>query len=400
MNSLIKNFSLQDAEKIKKIEDTTNHDVKAVEYLLKEFLESITDRRNVLEFVHFCCTSEDINNLSYGLLLKDARTNILMPELQDITDSLITLAEQHAATPMLSRTHGQPASPTTVGKEIANAAYRLNVQMSRINAVILLGKMNGAVGNYNAHIATYPEVDWENETDKFINALGLSSNPHTTQIEPHDYMAELFDSLARANTILIDFCQDIWGYISLGYFTQKIVSGEVGSSTMPHKVNPIDFENAEGNLGLANAIFNHLTSKLPISRMQRDLSDSTVLRNIGVGFGYSTIAFQSIIRGLSKLETNISQLSADLDANWEVLAEPIQMVMRRHGISKPYEKLKLLTRGRKVDRTVVGEFIDELSLPKDVKNTIKQLAPDNYLGNAKSQTIKIIEKIKINDTRI
>ena len=387
-------------QKIKKIEDTTNHDVKAVEYLLKEFLESITDRRNVLEFVHFCCTSEDINNLSYGLLLKDARTNILMPELQDITDSLITLAEQHAATPMLSRTHGQPASPTTVGKEIANAAYRLNVQMSRINAVILLGKMNGAVGNYNAHIATYPEVDWENETDKFINALGLSSNPHTTQIEPHDYMAELFDSLARANTILIDFCQDIWGYISLGYFTQKIVSGEVGSSTMPHKVNPIDFENAEGNLGLANAIFNHLTSKLPISRMQRDLSDSTVLRNIGVGFGYSTIAFQSIIRGLSKLETNISQLSADLDANWEVLAEPIQMVMRRHGISKPYEKLKLLTRGRKVDRTVVGEFIDELSLPKDVKNTIKQLAPDNYLGNAKSQTIKIIEKIKINDTRI
>lgn len=323
-----------------------------------------------------------------------------MPELQDITDSLITLAEQHAATPMLSRTHGQPASPTTVGKEIANAAYRLNVQMSRINAVILLGKMNGAVGNYNAHIATYPEVDWENETDKFINALGLSSNPHTTQIEPHDYMAELFDSLARANTILIDFCQDIWGYISLGYFTQKIVSGEVGSSTMPHKVNPIDFENAEGNLGLANAIFNHLTSKLPISRMQRDLSDSTVLRNIGVGFGYSTIAFQSIIRGLSKLETNISQLSADLDANWEVLAEPIQMVMRRHGISKPYEKLKLLTRGRKVDRTVVGEFIDELSLPKDVKNTIKQLAPDNYLGNAKSQTIKIIEQIKINDTRI
>ncbi len=400
LNSFIQNFSLQDAEKIKKIEDTTNHDVKAVEYLLKEFLESITDRTSALEFIHFCCTSEDINNLSYGLLLKDARTHIIMPELQDITNSLIALAEKHAGTPMLSRTHGQPASPTTVGKEIANVAYRLNVQMSRINAVILLGKMNGAVGNYNAHIATYPGVDWEIETDKFINALGLSSNPHTTQIEPHDYMAELFDSLARANTILIDFCQDIWGYISLGYFTQKIVSGEVGSSTMPHKVNPIDFENAEGNLGLANAIFKHLTSKLPISRMQRDLSDSTVLRNIGVGFGYSSIAFQSIIKGLSKLETDISQLSADLDANWEVLAEPIQMVMRRHGISKPYEKLKLLTRGRKVDRTVVREFIDELSLPEDAKNTIKQLAPDNYLGNAESQTIKIIKQIKVNDTRI
>ncbi|OUU37771.1 MAG: adenylosuccinate lyase [Cellvibrionales bacterium TMED49] len=398
LNSLIENFSLQDAEKIKKIESITNHDVKAVEYLLKEFIESITDQRDTVEFIHFCCTSEDINNISYALLLKDARKNIIIPELRGITSSLLNLAEAQAATPMLSRTHGQPASPTTLGKEIANVAYRLSAQISRINSISLLAKMNGAVGNYNAHIATYPEVDWENETDKFIKELGLSTNPHTTQIEPHDYMAELFDSLARANIILIDFCQDIWTYISLGYFTQKIVADEIGSSTMPHKINPIDFENAEGNLGLANSIFKHLSSKLPISRMQRDLSDSTVLRNIGVGFGYSTIAFQSVIKGLSKLETDISRLSADLDANWEVLAEPIQMVMRRHGISKPYEKLKLLTRGRKVDKTGVREFIDDLNLPEDTKNSIKQLAPDNYLGSAESQTIKIIKQIKTNDT--
>ena len=398
LKRFIKNFLLKDAEKIKEIESTTYHDVKAVEYFIKEFLESVTDQKDISEFIHFCCTSEDINNLAYALLLKDAREIIVIPELQDITNNLLTLAEQYAGTPMLSRTHGQPASPTTMGKEIANVAYRLNVQISRINSIILLGKMNGAVGNYNAHIATYPEINWENEADKFIRGLGLTSNLHTTQIEPHDYMAELFDSLARANTILIDFCQDIWGYISLGYFKQKIAADEIGSSTMPHKVNPIDFENAEGNLGLANAILKHLASKLPISRMQRDLSDSTVLRNIGVGLGYSTISYQSIIRGLSKLELDITRLSADLNANWEVLAEPVQMIMRRHGISKPYEKLKLLTRGRKIDQTTLKEFIDKLSLPGDAKKFIKQLTPHNYLGNAERQTIKIIERIKTNET--
>lgn len=385
LNTLVDKFTIEQALRIKEIERTTNHDVKAVEYLIKETIADNPELNAVSEFVHFACTSEDINNLSHALMLKEGRDQVMVPALQRIADTLSAMAHEFADVPMLSRTHGQTASPTTVGKEFANVAYRLKRQISLISAVPMLGKINGAVGNYNAHISAYPEIDWAQSAKQFIEQLDLELNPYTTQIEPHDYMAELFDGLARANTILIDFSRDIWGYISMGYFKQKTIAGEVGSSTMPHKVNPIDFENAEGNMGLANAIYGHLATKLPVSRWQRDLTDSTVLRNMGVGLGYSMIACASLDKGIGKLQLNNERLAADLDASWEVLAEPIQTVMRRYGIEEPYEKLKALTRGNVMDQATIQAFIDTLDMPEQAKTELKKLTPALYTGNAGQQ---------------
>jgi adenylosuccinate lyase len=389
LERLIANLSLEDAQRVKAIEATTNHDVKAVEYLIKEKIADEAELARVSEFVHFACTSEDINNLAHALMLREAREQVVLPLADRLIDAIRTLAHANADQPMLSRTHGQPASPTTLGKEMANVAARLMRQRAQLAEVGILGKINGAVGNYNAHLAAYPELDWMAHARQFVESLGIAWNPYTTQIEPHDYIAELFDAVARFNTVLIDFCRDVWSYISIGYFKQKTVAGEVGSSTMPHKVNPIDFENAEGNLGLANAVFDHLARKLPVSRWQRDLTDSTVLRNMGVGFAYTSIAWQSALRGIGKLEVDAERLAADLDANWEVLAEPIQTIMRRYGIEQPYEKLKAMTRGRRVDQPGMQAFIDTLELPEPVKAQLKALTPEAYIGNAAQQARKI-----------
>ncbi|MBV7260713.1 adenylosuccinate lyase [Photobacterium sp. WH77] len=375
-------FSEQDALRIKTIERTTNHDVKAVEYFLKEKVADNPELHAVNEFIHFACTSEDINNLSHALMLKEAREQVMLPEVRNVIDAIKALAAEYREVPLLSRTHGQPASPSTMGKEMANVAYRMERQYRQIEQVELLGKINGAVGNYNAHLSAYPDIDWHQYSEEFVTSLGLDWNPYTTQIEPHDYIAELFDAFARFNTILIDFDRDVWGYIALGHFKQKTIAGEIGSSTMPHKVNPIDFENSEGNLGLANAIFAHLAQKLPISRWQRDLTDSTVLRNLGVGCGYAIIAYTSTLKGISKLEVNQAALEAELDKNWEVLAEPVQTVMRRYGIEKPYEKLKELTRGKRVDGEGMRQFIDGLDLPEHEKTRLKAMTPANYIGDA------------------
>jgi adenylosuccinate lyase len=385
LETLIDAFDEDDALRVKAIERTTNHDVKAVEYLIKERLADHAELQAVSEFVHFACTSEDINNLSHALMLGAGRDSVILPLADRVIDAIQTLATAHADLPMLSRTHGQPASPTTLGKEMANVVARLSRQRAQIAAVPLLGKINGAVGNYNAHLVAYPEINWPAHAQGFVESLGLTWNPYTTQIEPHDYMAELFDAVARFNTILIDFCRDVWSYISIGYFKQKTVAGEVGSSTMPHKVNPIDFENAEGNLGIANALFDHLAAKLPVSRWQRDLTDSTVLRNMGVGIAYSSIAWQSALRGIGKLEADADRLAADLAQNWEVLAEPIQTAMRRYGIEQPYEKLKALTRGQRIDQAGLQAFIDSLDLPDAVKAQLRALTPANYVGNAAEQ---------------
>ena len=376
-------FGPADAARVKAIERTTNHDVKAVEYWLKERFAAVPEVARAAEFIHFACTSEDINNLAHGVALANARAEILLPALAAVTADLRALAHAHAGTAMLARTHGQPATPTTLGKELANVVARLERQADDIAPVPLLGKMNGAVGNYNAHVVAYPDVDWERLAAGVVAGLGLAQNAYTTQIEPHDYMAELFDAVARANTILIDLDRDVWGYVSLGYFRQRTKEGEVGSSTMPHKVNPIDFENSEGNLGLANALLRHLAEKLPVSRWQRDLTDSTVLRNVGVALGYALLGWVSLRQGLAKLEADPARLAADLDANWEVLAEPIQTVMRRHGVANPYEQLKALTRGRTgMTRESLHAFIDGLALPADAKARLKALTPASYTGLA------------------
>ena len=384
LNSLVDNFSFEDAQRAKEIERTTNHDVKAVEYLIKERIADNTQLQAVSEFVHFACTSEDINNLAHALMLRDGR-KLLAEQMQQVIDRMDSMAVQYANIPMLSRTHGQTASPTTVGKEWANVAARLRRQLRQIRDLQLLGKINGAVGNYNAHLSAYPEIDWAENAQSFVERFQLDWNPRTTQIEPHDYIAELFDAICRFNVILIDFDRDVWSYISLGYFKQKTIAGEVGSSTMPHKVNPIDFENSEGNLGLANAVLGHMAEKLPISRWQRDLTDSTVLRNMGVGFGYSSIAYASTLKGLGKLELNEQRLANDLDQSWEVLAEPIQTVMRRYGIEKPYEKLKELTRGQAITQEVIQAFVKGLEIPEDAKKRMLELTPARYTGNAGEQ---------------
>jgi adenylosuccinate lyase len=388
LNDLLHNFGPEEAAKIKQIEATTNHDVKAVEYFLKEAVASEPELAAVSEFIHFACTSEDINNLAHGLMLRDGLTTLL-PPMRKIIDALADLAQQQAEQPMLSRTHGQTASPTTLGKELANVVARLQRQLQQLEAVTPLGKINGAVGNYNAHLATYPDVDWPNAAQHFVETLGLGWNPYTTQIEPHDYMAEIFDVMMRFNTILIDFNRDIWSYISLGYFKQRTIAGEVGSSTMPHKVNPIDFENSEGNLGLANALLSHLSQKLPISRWQRDLTDSTVLRNMGVGCAYELLAYQSCLKGIGKLQVNATRIDEDLNDSWEVLAEPIQTIMRRYGIPEPYEKLKALTRGQAITPTVLAKFIDSLDLPPEVKTSLRAMTPASYTGNAAYQAQNI-----------
>jgi len=367
LDQLVANFDVNDAQRIKDIEKTTNHDVKAVEYFLKEKVATIPALHAVSEFIHFACTSEDINNLSHALMLQTARQDVVLPYWKQIIDAVKGLAHKYRDIPLLSRTHGQPATPSTIGKELANVAYRMDRQFKQLGNVEILGKINGAVGNYNAHIVAYPEVDWHQFSEEFVTSLGVTWNPYTTQIEPHDYIAELFDCVARFNTILIDFDRDIWGYIALNHFKQRTIAGEIGSSTMPHKVNPIDFENSEGNLGLSNAVLQHLASKLPVSRWQRDLTDSTVLRNLGVGLGYALIAYQATMKGVSKLEVNEANLAFELDHNWEVLAEPIQTVMRRYGIEKPYEKLKELTRGKRVDAAGMQEFIDSLNCRKKRK---------------------------------
>ncbi|MCE0760158.1 adenylosuccinate lyase [Marinobacter sp. G11] len=385
LDKLVSEFSLADAERIKEIERTTNHDVKAVEYLIKEKIAEVPELHAVTEFVHFACTSEDINNLSHALMLREGLDHGLLPGMEKVVDKLAELAKEHAEQPMLSRTHGQTASPTTVGKELANVVYRLRRQLLQIREVEIMGKINGAVGNYNAHLSAYPDVDWAANAEEFVESLGLDWNPYTTQIEPHDYIAELYDAIARFNTILIDLDRDIWGYISLGYFKQKTVAGEIGSSTMPHKVNPIDFENSEGNLGIANAIFGHLSAKLPISRWQRDLTDSTVLRNLGVGFAHSLIAYEASLKGLGKLEINPARLNEDLNNAWEVLAEPIQTVMRRYNIEKPYEKLKDLTRGKTMSAEVIKNFVETLEIPEEAKAELRNLTPDTYIGNAVEQ---------------
>jgi len=385
LNDLVANFSVADAEAVKAHERVTNHDVKAVEYFIKDRIETLPELKAITEFVHFACTSEDINNLSHALMLKGGLQKVLLPEMRQVASALRSLAHANAEVPLLSRTHGQTASPSTLGKEVANVVYRLERQIHQIEGLDLLGKINGAVGNYNAHLSAYPEIDWQANAKTFVESLGLGWNPYTTQIEPHDYIAELFDALARFNTILIDFNRDVWGYISLGYFKQKTVAGEIGSSTMPHKVNPIDFENSEGNLGIANALFDHLAAKLPISRWQRDLTDSTVLRNLGVGLGHSLIAYQSSLKGIAKLETNPQRLADDLEAAWEVLAEPIQTVMRRYNIEKPYEKLKELTRGKTINQQAMAEFIETLAIPEEAKAELKKLTPASYLGNAIAQ---------------
>ena len=389
LESIITAFTETDAQRVKDIERTTNHDVKAVEYLIKEKFAGNDELENVSEFVHFACTSEDINNLSHALMLREGRDAVLLPQVDAVINAIRSLAHKYADHPMLSRTHGQPASPTTLGKELANVVARLLRQREQIVAVTLMGKINGAVGNYNAHLSAYPEIDWVLHAQTFVESLGIAWNPYTTQIEPHDYMAELFDAVARFNTVLIDFCRDIWSYISIGYFRQKTVAGEIGSSTMPHKVNPIDFENAEGNLGIANALFDHFALKLPVSRWQRDLTDSTVLRNMGVGLAYTTIALQSALRGIDKLEIDAQRLASDLDANWEVLAEPIQTVMRRYGIEQPYEKLKALTRGQRIDQVGMQAFIDTLDLPDAVKAMLREMTPASYIGNAAEQARNI-----------
>lgn len=384
LNHIVKSFDETDALRIKTIERTTNHDVKAVEYFLKEKVSTIPELHAVNEFIHFACTSEDINNLSHALMLSTARKEVLVPEWLNIINSVKNLAGKYRDIPLLSRTHGQPATPTTVGKELANVAYRMERQYKQLVQVEILGKINGAVGNYNAHHVAYPEVNWHQFSESFVTSLGITWNPYTTQIEPHDYIAELFDCVTRFNTILLDFDRDIWGYIALNHFKQKTIAGEIGSSTMPHKVNPIDFENSEGNLGLSNAILGHLATKLPVSRWQRDLTDSTVLRNLGVGLGYALIAYQSTMKGVSKLEVNENNLRNELDHNWEVLAEPIQTVMRRYGIEKPYEKLKELTRGKRITAEDMQKFIDGLALPENEKVRLKTMTPANYIGYAAS----------------
>jgi len=381
LNDIVNDFSEADAQRVKDIEKTTNHDVKAVEYLLKEKITGCAELEKVSEFIHFACTSEDINNLSYALMLKEGR-GIIIAQIDDCITALKKLSIETADQPMLSRTHGQSATPTTVGKEFANVVARMSRQKEQLQAVALLGKINGAVGNYNAHCVAYPNVDWAEFAQRFIESLGLQWNPYTIQIEPHDYIAEYFHALSRFNTILLDFNRDIWGYISLGYFKQKTIAGEIGSSTMPHKVNPIDFENSEGNLGIANALFSFLAEKLPVSRWQRDLTDSTVLRNIGVGIAHTSIAIQASLNGISKLQINTDSIEADLDANWEVLAEPIQTVMRRFGIEKPYEKLKELTRGQRITPEQMQLFIEKLEIPSDAKATLLELTPRNYTGYA------------------
>ena len=383
LTDIVTNFCEQDADAVKAIEAETNHDVKALEYWLKNKLAAFPAALAASEFIHFACTSEDINNLAYGLMLKEARDQIMLPAIKSIIAALRDLAHRHAALPMLARTHGQAATPTTLGKEMANVVARLERAASKLAAVSLTGKINGAVGNYNAHLAAYPDFDWEALARKFVENLGLEFNPYTIQIEPHDSVAELFDAYARLNTILIDLNRDIWGYVSLGYFKQKVKAGEVGSSTMPHKVNPIDFENSEGNLGLANALLRHLGDKLPVSRWQRDLSDSTVLRNVGVACGYSLLAYDSCLKGLGKLEANPERLAEDLDANWEVLAEPIQTVMRRYGVANPYEQLKELTRGKaRITPEELKIFILQLDIPENARTQLLELTPANYLGKA------------------
>lgn len=395
LDAIVASFSEEDANRIKEIERTTNHDVKAVEYFLKEKIAGIEELKNAGEFIHFACTSEDINNLSHALMLKSGR-DVLVESMQQIIDSIVALAEKHADQPMLSRTHGQTASPTTLGKEMANVAYRLARQIKQFKQVELLGKINGAVGNYNAHLSAYPDINWPAHSQAFVESLGLTFNPYTTQIEPHDYMAELFDALRRFNTILIDFNRDVWGYISLGFFKQKLKEGEVGSSTMPHKVNPIDFENSEGNLGIANAVLAHLGEKLPISRWQRDLTDSTVLRNMGVGFAQSLIAFEACLKGVGKLELNAARIDEDLDNAQEVLAEPIQTVMRRYNVEKPYEKLKALTRGQAMTRDMIVDFVNgnELeAVPAADRARLAEMTPATYTGNASEQAKQIKDLI-------
>ena len=389
LDKIVTEFNLEDAQRIKEIERTTNHDVKAVEYFLKEKAEVMPELTNVTEFIHFACTSEDINNLSHALMLKTARENVLLPEWQHLIDEITRLAHAYKAIPLLSRTHGQPASPSTVGKEMANVVYRLRRQFKQLQQIDILGKINGAVGNYNAHLSAYPNIDWHKYSEEFVTGLGIQWNPYTTQIEPHDYIAEYFDCIVRFNTIIIDFDRDLWGYIALNHFKQRTIAGEIGSSTMPHKVNPIDFENSEGNLGLANAIMTHLGQKLPISRWQRDLTDSTVLRNLGVGIGYCLIAYAATCKGISKLEVNEAHLRDELNQNWEVLAEPIQTVMRRYGIEKPYEKLKELTRGKRVDEQSIREFIANLEIPAEEKNRLQKFTPATYIGAA----TELVEKL-------
>lgn len=390
LDDLVMNFSVADAEAIKTIEATTNHDVKAVEYWLKQVLANNAEIAKAGEFIHFACTSEDINNLSHGLMLKSSLEQVMLPALDKIIARLVELAHQLADVPMLARTHGQPATPTTLGKEIANVVYRLQRGRKQLTTVAILGKMNGAVGNYNAHLSAYPDLDWEKFAQQFVEKLGLQFNPYTTQIEPHDTIAELFDAYARINTVLLDLNRDIWGYISLGYFKQKTQANEVGSSTMPHKVNPIDFENSEGNLGIANALLHHLSEKLPVSRWQRDLTDSTVLRNMGVALGYTLLAYDSCMKGLNKLEANPAQLLSDLDNAWEVLAEPIQTVMRRYGVANPYEQLKSLTRGKEgITRETLHQFIAGLCIPEVEKNRLLTMTPSSYIGKASILARKI-----------
>ena len=391
IDDVIAGFSLDDAAAVKAIEATTNHDVKAIEYWLKERFAGVPAVSAVSEFIHFACTSEDINNLSHALMLREARDEVLLPKLAEVSDKLRSLAHELAAVPMMSRTHGQPATPTTLGKEVANVLYRLERQAKQLSAQEFLGKINGAVGNYNAHMVAYPDVDWEGHCRRFVEEdLGLTFNPYTIQIEPHDYMAEFFQAVSRINTILIDFNRDVWGYISLGYFKQKVKAGEVGSSTMPHKVNPIDFENSEGNLGMANAVLAFLSEKLPVSRWQRDLTDSTVLRNMGVGIGYAVLGLAAHLRGLNKLEANPVALAADLDATWELLAEPIQTVMRRYGVANPYEKLKDLTRGKGgITPEVLASFIRDLDIPDDAKQQLLDLTPASYVGKAENLAKRI-----------
>ena len=391
IDDVIAGFSLEDAAAVKAIEATTNHDVKAIEYWLKERFAGVPAVSAVPEFIHFACTSEDINNLSHALMLREARDEVLLPKLAEVSDKLRSLAHELAAVPMMSRTHGQPATPTTLGKEVANVLYRLERQAKQLSAQEFLGKINGAVGNYNAHMVAYPDVDWEGHCRRFVEEdLGLTFNPYTIQIEPHDYMAEFFQAVSRINTILIDFNRDVWGYISLGYFKQKVKAGEVGSSTMPHKVNPIDFENSEGNLGMANAVLAFLSEKLPVSRWQRDLTDSTVLRNMGVGIGYAVLGLAAHLRGLNKLEANPAALAADLDATWELLAEPIQTVMRRYGVTNPYEKLKDLTRGKGgITPEVLASFIRDLDIPDEAKQQLLDLTPASYVGKAENLAKRI-----------
>ena len=389
LEQLISDFDESEAAIVKKKESVTNHDVKAVEYYLKKKLAEQTELAGIMEFVHFACTSEDINNISYALMLKESMDAVIVPMMTEVLEAIREKAHDYADAPLLSRTHGQTATPSTMGKEFANTVARLKRQLRLIRKTEFLGKINGAVGNYNAHFSAYPEVDWQANAEEFIAGLGLTWNPYTTQIEPHDYIAEYFDAVCRFNTILMDFDRDLWGYISLGYFRQQTVEGEVGSSTMPHKVNPIDFENSEGNLGVANALMQHLAQKLPISRWQRDLTDSTVLRTIGVGLAHSLIAYQASLKGISKLLVDEARMLADLDDSWEVLAEPIQTVMRRYGIEEPYEKLKALTRGQRISPEILAEFLDTLELPLDVRESLKKLRPETYLGNAASQAKKI-----------